>query len=90
MTVYVDDMRAKHGRMIMCHMIADSSTELVEMASRIGIDPKWIQSAGIWKEHFDVSASMRAKAIAAGAIAISQRDLGRKLLDRKRRMLNER
>ena len=41
MTVYVDDMKAKFGRMIMCHMIADTDEELHTMASKIGVKLKW-------------------------------------------------
>jgi len=36
-TVYVDDMRAPFGRLVMCHMIADTDGELLEMADRIGV-----------------------------------------------------
>ncbi|MEE2978053.1 MAG: DUF4031 domain-containing protein [Pseudomonadota bacterium] len=50
MTVYVDDMHltdlGRFGRMRMCHMIADTTDELVSMARCIGVDPKWIQKAG--------------------------------------------
>lgn len=34
MTVFVDDMRAKFGPCLMCHMIADTDAELHAMAFR--------------------------------------------------------
>ncbi len=67
MTVYVDDMRAPFGRMIMCHMIADASEELHAMARTIGVRRRWCQYEGTWKEHYDICLSKRAAAVAAGA-----------------------
>ena len=46
MTVYVDNMQASYGRMKMCHMVADSTDELLAMADRIGVARKWLQKAG--------------------------------------------
>lgn len=85
MSVYVDDMRASYGRMKMCHMIADSSNELNAMADAIGVARRWIQHAGTWREHYDVCLSMRAKAVALGAIQVTQRELVRKLQERRKR-----
>lgn len=73
MSVYVDDMEASFGRMKMCHMIADSTAELLAMVDRIGVQRKWIQHGGTTREHFDIAMSKRALAIAAGAIPITQR-----------------
>lgn len=69
MAVYVDDVRHRYGRMIMCHCWADSLDELLAMVDRIGVDRKWLQQPpkASWV-HFDISLSMKAKAIAAGAI----------------------
>lgn len=79
MTVYVDNMHeTKMGqfrRMRMSHMIADSTEELVEMARKIGLQPKWIQKAGTAYEHFDVSLGARRKAVAYGAKEITMREL---------------
>lgn len=69
MTVYVDDVRHPYGRMIMCHMWADSLDELLEMADAIGMNRKWLQQPpkASWV-HFDVSLTLKARAIARGAI----------------------
>ncbi|MBV5268715.1 MAG: DUF4031 domain-containing protein [Afipia sp.] len=77
MSVYVDDMRAAFGRMVMCHMWADSDAELLAMADAIGVARKWIQghpelSFGKHRRaswvHFDIALSKRAFAVKAGAI----------------------
>jgi len=83
MSVYVDNMEAPFGRLIMCHMIADTHAELVAMADRIGVAQKWIQQAGNHGEHFDICKSMRVKAVAAGAIELSMRDLAQRTFDRR-------
>jgi hypothetical protein len=75
MPVYVDNMRAKFGRMIMCHMRADSTEELLAMADRIGVARKWIQYPGTFREHFDVCLSARAQAVANGAIEVTMREM---------------
>lgn len=74
--VYVDDMYAPFGRMLMCHMVADSTEELLRMADRIGVARRWIQKVGTPHEHFDVCKSARAKAVKLGAKEISMWDLG--------------
>ena len=83
MSVYVDTMRASYGRMVMCHMIADSTEELLAMVDRIGVARKWIQDAGTHREHFDIALSRKALAIQAGAIEVSWRDLAIKIRDRR-------
>lgn len=77
MAVYVDDVFVPFGRMVMCHMAADSTAELCAMADKIGVARRWIQKAGTDKEHFDVSKCARQKAIDFGAIPVSCRDLCR-------------
>jgi predicted CoA-binding protein len=85
MAVYVDDMEAKYGRFVMCHMLADSTEELLAMARAIGVDTKWIQKAGTHQEHFDIAKSKRALAVQNGAIEIDRQGLAAIL--RKRRGL---
>ena len=82
MSVYVDDMKAGFGRMVMCHMIADSTKELLAMADRIGVQRKWIQHAGTSREHFDICLSKRVAAIRMGALPITQRELANKTLSK--------
>lgn len=59
----------------MCHMVADTRKELLEMADKIGVQRKWIQKKGTRHEHFDVSLGAKAKAVKAGAIECSQLDI---------------
>ena len=83
MSVYVDNMKAPSGRMVMCHMLADTTEELLAMADTIGVQRKWLQKPGTDHEHFDIALSKRALAIAAGAKEVTMRDMGR-LIQTKR------
>ena len=87
MSVYVDSMSAQYGRMKMCHMMADTTEELLAMADTIGVDRKWLQDAGSHREHFDVCKTKREQAIKAGAIVATWRDLS-SLMRRKKHGAN--
>ena len=86
MTCYVDDMKAdfepKHrkGRTyVMSHMIADTEAELHAMADKIGVARKWYQG-----DHYDVTQTKRARAILAGARAVTLRQLACMVANRRR------
>lgn len=83
MAVYVDNWQAPFGRMIMCHMMADTTDELLAMADKIGVQRKWIQKAGTRWEHFDICLSKREQAIALGAVEVSAKDLARLSMGRQ-------
>lgn len=77
MTVYVDDMDAefrpshvKNRVYHLSHMVADTDSELHEMAAAIGVKRKWFQG-----DHYDVTKSARARAIARGAVFTTWREL---------------
>jgi hypothetical protein len=75
MSVYVDDALIPYGRMQMCHMLASTHKELMVMADKLGLDPKWLQKPNTPEEHFDISKGKRQLAIELGAIASTGRDL---------------
>ena len=85
MAVYVDDMEARFRGMIMCHMLADSTAELLAMADKIGLQRKWLQRPGDPGEHFDVSKAKKALAIKHGAKEISWREAGVMVIRRRRK-----
>lgn len=88
MTVYVDDMRARFGRMVMCHMLADTDAELHDMAGRIGVARRWWQSPEKTSgSHYDIALSKRAIAVAAGAVEITWRQAG--AMNARRRVTGE-
>lgn len=75
MTVYVDNMQAPFGRMVMCHMIAESDDELRTMARAIGVPTRYHQHPGTPRSHFDIAKSKRAAAVALGAVEIDMKEL---------------
>lgn len=82
--IYVDDMalpaEVPNGPKVVrgkwSHLYADTHEELMTMAQLIGLNPKWIQHPGTYKEHFDVVQSKRAAAVKAGAQPVSWRHAG--------------
>jgi hypothetical protein len=85
-TVYVDTMRARYGRMVMCHMLADSDDELHAMAERIGLSRRWHQKPDTPSSHYDICLAKRALALKAGAVEADRRTVAR-LIRRKREAL---
>lgn len=86
MSVYVDKARIPYGRMVMCHMVADTLDELHSMAERIGLKRDWFQAppkASI--AHYDVALGRRTKAIELGAIALGRHNFVAKVRDIRNR-----
>ncbi|MEH6490721.1 DUF4031 domain-containing protein [Halopseudomonas sp.] len=84
MAVYVDNMKARFGRLIMCHMIADTEEELHQMADAIGVSRRWWQSPESTSgSHYDIALSKRALAVKAGAKEVTLRECGCMNLHRK-------
>jgi len=80
MTVYVDNSRisATVGRIRgrWSHLFADTEHELHEFAAAIGLRRSWFQGGQehgrLW--HYDVTDSLRQKAIRAGARSVTWRE----------------
>lgn len=81
--VYVDEMEASYGRMVMCHMLADTTDELLDMADKIGVARRWLQKGGTYQEHFDICKAMRIRAVKLGAVEIDRTRLGEILRARR-------
>ena len=79
MTGYVDDARHGFGRMVMCHMLADTPEELHAMADKIGVARRWYQRRAA-TPHYDICRSKRALAVATGAREVVAREIFVKLL----------
>lgn len=82
MSVYIDNafVEATVGkadrrlRSRWCHLVADSTAELIHFGERVGIDERWLQRRGQPGEHFDIPEPRRASVVLAGAIEISWRE----------------
>lgn len=76
MAVYVDEMAAPYGRMVMFHMVADTDDELHAMADKIGVARRWHQKAGTVHSHYDICKAKRAEAVRLGAVEIDRAGMG--------------
>lgn len=83
MAVYVDESAHVFGRLIMCHMVADTVDELHDMASRIGVRSKWFQGEKSIP-HYDICKSKRVLAVKLGAIEITSRELVKRFRPRRK------
>ena len=77
MAVYVDTARNKFRRMIMCHMIADTESELHGMAFTLGLRAEWFQHTSM--PHYDLSLSVRKIAVEKGAVVLERKEFVAKM-----------
>ena len=80
MAVYVDDMRkpVRLNRFTAnwSHLYADTPEELKAMAEKLGLKPQWLQYGGTWKEHYDVTDTVRNQALKLGVLSVTYRQTG--------------
>ena len=78
MSVYVGPSKYPYGRMVMCHMVADSLIELHQMANELDLRYEWYQ--GPERPHYDLSMTKRAQAVELGALEVDDRRIVEALL----------
>lgn len=72
MTVYVDQLmdcvpnRRWRWRQA-CHLVADELDDLHDFAYRLGLKRAWFQMSRSGVPHYDLTATMRARAVRLGA-----------------------
>lgn len=87
MPVYVGVPMWPFGRMIMCHMVADTEEELDEMADKIGVARRWKQAPRRDKGvgslvHYDIAKSKRQLALYHGAVPLNDIEAEAEVLER--------
>ena len=89
MAVYVDNLRDygwRHGPS--CHLIADTTDELMEFAVGMGLQPAWFQAKST--PHFDLTVDGRRLAVEHGAIELDQRQLVAKIRELRKIRVRDR
>jgi len=66
MPIYVDNARIKWIGKEWCHLVADTLDELHDFAKLLGLKRSWYQQSASYP-HYDVTVSIRQKAIQLGA-----------------------
>lgn len=72
MAVYVDAEEIQWKGKVWCHLVADSLDELHSFAARLGLHRSWFQHKSFYP-HYDVTLSIKAKALSMGAIDADRR-----------------
>lgn len=81
MTVIVDDL-ARYPSGVWCHMAVEGGDDLEELhkfAQSIGLKRSWFQDTPRLP-HYDLRASKRRLAVAAGAVEVDPKSMTRKML----------
>lgn len=73
MAVYVDNERIPWRGKLWCHLVADSLEELHQFAAKLNLQRHWFQCTGRFP-HYDVTISVRERALAMGAVAAGKRE----------------
>ena len=86
MPCYVDSLKSYPDAGLrfteFCHLLADTREELHEMADTVEMPRRFFQDHP-WRWHYDLPAPLRERAVAAGAIEVSMRDIAGMLRARR-------
>lgn len=74
--IYVDPavFKKPNGRKTYAHLVADTIAELHAFAASIGVKPHFFHKSASYL-HYDITGEQREKAIAAGAVQVSSKEL---------------
>lgn len=80
MAAYVSPLR-RHPSGLWCHLIADTTEELHRIAREIGLKARCFQPGSY--PHYDLRPSKRARAVKAGVVELTSRELGKKIRENR-------
>ena len=68
----------------------EATAELANFASKIGLQGSWVQNVGTETEHYDLFDGAITRALVAGAVQVSARDLVTRIVQPRRKVLASR
>lgn len=87
MSVYVDPLIDYGWRLgPSCHLTADTLEELHAAADAIGVRRAWFQIGQSSLPHYDLVAHKRMLAIKNGAIELTRREMGERVMNYKKKL----